>query len=432
MVVARAAVLLTAAAVAAGLATAPPAASSTDVGDRHEHVVDKAARHIAFDRWRGARLHAGRVVGAAVRHGSVVVAASAARTRYNDPYDHAGPRAYDRGTWTSPWTRAPFGLTQLIASYDATTPVGTFIEVLVRGRAGGAHRSSWDGLGRWASHDTRFHRMSLGPQHDDSGSVAFDTLMTDSAVRYTAWQVRVDLYRRTGSGKSPGLAMVGAVASRLPSRSGAVSRPSSAGRAVLRVPRFSQEIHKGEYPQWNGGGEAWCSPTSTSMVLAYWGRGPSARQYAWVDRSYRQPWVDHAARHTYASGYDGTGMWPFNTAYAGQFGLDAFVTRLRSLREAELFIRAGIPLVASIAFDSGELDGAPIGSTNGHLLVIRGFAANGRVVVNDPAAPGNKTVRRVYRRGQFERAWIGATGGVVYVIHPSSAPLPAPDRHSNW
>jgi hypothetical protein len=125
-------------------------------------------------------------------------------------------------------------------------------------------------------------------------------------------------------------------------------------------------------------------------------------------------------------------MWPFNTAYAGRFGVDAFVTRLRSLREAELFIKAGIPLVASIAFDSGELDGAPISSTNGHLLVIRGFTASGRVVVNDPAAPRNQTVRRVYKRGQFERAWIGATGGVVYVIHPPSVPLPAPSRHSNW
>jgi hypothetical protein len=226
--------------------------------------------------------------------------------------------------------------------------------------------------------------------------------------------------------------MVGAMASRVPDRSGAVSRPGNGAGTALAVPRFSQEIHQGEYPQWNGGGEAWCSPTSTSMVLAYWNRGPKPRQYAWVDRRYRQPWVDYAARFTYAAGYEGTGMWPFNTAYAGRFGLDAFVTRLRSLREAELFISAGIPLVASIAFGKGELDGAPIDSTNGHLLVIRGFTARGEVKVNDPAAPSAKTVARTYRRGQFERAWIGATGGVAYVIHPRSTPLPAPGRHSNW
>jgi hypothetical protein len=427
MVVLRAASTLTAAIVAAGVVSAVPSSADRDVS-RHA----KQTRHITFDRWRGPALRDGRLAGARVRHGQVVVGPGAIHTGYNDPYDHAGTRAYDRGSWTSPWTASRFGLTQLIASYNATTPVGTFIEIAARGRVRPGRISSWDSLGRWASHDTRFHRMSLGPQRDDLGSIAVDTLITDAGVRYRAWQLRVDLYRRTGSDKTPAVTMVGAMASRVPTHASAVSQPGPARGIVLDLPRFSQEIHRGEYPQWNGGGEAWCSPTSTSMALAYWDRGPTRRQYSWVDPTYRQPWVDYAARFTYASGYDGTGMWPFNTAYAGRFGLDAFVTRLRSLREAELFIKAGIPLVASIAFDKGELDGAPISSTSGHLLVIRGFTASGRVVVNDPAAPGNATVRRVYKRGQFERAWIGATGGVVYVIHPSSAPLPAPRRHSNW
>ena len=63
------------------------------------------------------------------------------------------------------------------------------------------------------------------------------------------------------------------------------------------------------------------------------------------------------------------------------------MTRLRSVREAERFIAAGIPLVVSIAFGPGELDGAPIGSSNGHLLVLVGVRDNGNVVVNDPARP---------------------------------------------
>ena len=33
----------------------------------------------------------------------------------------------------------------------------------------------------------------------------------------------------------------------------------------------------------------------------------------------------------------------------------------------------------------------------------------------DPAAATAKTVRRVYDRGQFERAWVGGSGGTVYV-----------------
>jgi peptidase C39-like protein len=429
MVVLRTVATLAATIVAAGVVGSSPAASTrSSVDARHGTVT----RHIAFERWSGSRLHLGRLAGVRLRGGAVVVGPGALRTAYDDPYDHAGARRYDRGSWTSPWTPSRFGLTELIASYDAATPVGTFIEIDVRGRVKPGRLSGWDSLGRWASHDTRFHRMSLGPQRDDLSSVAVDTLVTHRSVRFRAWQVRVDLFRRARSGKTPAVSMVAAMASRLPDHASPPSETGPAGGVTLRVPRFSQEIHQGEYPRWNGGGEAWCSPTSTSMVLAYWHRGPSPRQYAWVDPTYRQPWVDYAARFTYASGYDGTGMWPFNTAYAGRFGVDAFVTRLRSLREAEQFIAAGIPLVASIAFDKGELDGAPIDSTNGHLLVIRGFTDGGDVRVNDPAAPSAKTVGRTYRRGQFERAWIGATGGVVYVIHPRSAPLPAPGRHSNW
>jgi hypothetical protein len=324
-----------------------------------------------------------------------------------------------------------FGLSELIASYDARTPHGTFLEISARGHTASGHTSSWDSLGRWASHETRFHRMSLGSQRDDLSRVAVDTLATEPGVRFARWQVRISLYRRAGSSKTPTVTRVTGMASRLPARS-PTSRPGPAVGKSLAVPRYSQQVHRGEYPRWDGGGEAWCSPTSTSMVLGYWKRLPSPRQYAWVRNAYPQPWVDYAARYTFAWGYDGTGDWPFNTAYASRFGLDAFVTRLRSLREAEEFIKAGIPLVASISFGSGELDGAPITSTSGHLLVIRGFTTSGNVIVNDPAASRARTVRRVYQRGQFENAWVDSTGGVVYVIHPLGVALPSSRSHSNW
>lgn len=393
-------------------------------------VSGKAARHIAFTRWTGKSLRHG-----SFQHtrfdGGLVIGRHPVHTTYDDPYGSGGPIRYSRGRWFSPWVSTPFGLTSLIASYDARTPHGTFIEVSARGSTGGGRRSSWDSLGRWASHDVKFHRMSLGPQRDDLSRVAVDTLLTGRGTRFARWQLRVSLYRRSGTTKTPTVARVGAVAARLPRRS-PTSSPGTATGVSLPVPRYSQMIHVGEYPRWDNGGEAWCSPTSTSMVLGYWHRLPTPQQYAWVKHSYRQPWVDYAARYTFAWNFDGTGDWPFNTAYASRFGLDSFVTRLRSLREAQLFIKAGIPLVASIAFGPGQLAGAPISSTNGHLVVIRGFTAAGNVIVNDPAAPTAKTVRRVYRRGQFEKAWIGGSGGVVYVIHPTRVHLPRPAAHTNW
>ncbi|HEY1117009.1 MAG TPA: C39 family peptidase, partial [Acidimicrobiales bacterium] len=162
-----------------------------------------------------------------------------------------------------------------------------------------------------------------------------------------------------------------------------------------------------------------------SMVLGYYDALPGASAYSWVPAGHVDPWVDHAARMTYDADYAGTGNWPFNTAYAATLTDRAFVTRLRSLREAERFIAAGIPLVASIAFGRGELDGAPISASAGHLLVIVGFTDTGDVVVNDPAAPTRAGVRRTYDRGQFEDAWIPASGGTVYVITDDAHPLPA-------
>ena len=203
---------------------------------------------------------------------------------------------------------------------------------------------------------------------------------------------------------------------------------------TLDVPTYSQEIHIGEYPQWDGGGEAWCSPTSTAMVLAYWDRGPSPADYAWVNPSYEDPWVDYAARNVYDYNYDGAGNWPFNTAYAARYGLEAFVTRLRSLTEAEQFIKAGIPLVVSVSFKKSELTGAGYG-TNGHLLVIVGFTRSGNVVVNDPAShliPDNAEVRTVYDRTEFENVWVPHSGGIAYVIHPAGVPLPPAPAEANW
>jgi hypothetical protein len=174
------------------------------------------------------------------------------------------------------------------------------------------------------------------------------------------------------------------------------------------------------------------------MVLDYYDALPRERAYSWVREDYPDRVVPHVARMTYDANLRGTGNWPFNTAYAAVLTGEGFVTRLRNLREAQRFIAAGIPVVASVAFGRGELDGAPISSTNGHLMVIVGFRANGDVVVNDPAASTRAGVRRTYDRGQFEDAWLqrlrggNGSGGVAYVIHDEDHPLPARGGKRNW
>jgi hypothetical protein len=286
----------------------------------------------------------------------------------------------------------------------------------------GTTTGSWDAIARYASGTGYIKRSSYSTQTDDLARLATDTVIANSGQTFTSWQVRVYLMRRVGADRSPTLQSVGAIAAAYTSRTVDVSPTTMTATTDLAVPRSSQMIHRGEYPQWGGGGEAWCSPTSTSMVMRYFGKGPTASAYAWSP--YADSFIDHAARDTYDYTYEGTGNWPFNAAYASRYSLDTFVTRLRDLREAEAFIKAGIPLVASIAYSSGGLAGAPISSTPGHLVVIRGFTSDGRVIVNDPAAASNSTVRRIYSRAQFERAWLKGSGGVVYVIRPWSRAFP--------
>jgi peptidase C39-like protein len=287
------------------------------------------------------------------------------------------------------------------------------------------HWGKWYILGRWSYGDHDFHRTSVGGQGDADGYVAIDTFFTKDQPAI-AYRLRLTLFRRAAV-ESPSVNRFSAVASNLTNQK--MTFPSATtmgGTAVdLGVPQYSQEIHHGEYPQFDNGGEAWCSPTSTSMVVAYWqskspraAYAPTSSETSWVDSAFSDPWVDYTARYVYDYHYQGAGNWPFNAAYAAGRGLVADVTRLASLRDAEPFIRAGIPLVASIAFTSNKLDGA-IKSTNGHLVVIEGFTSDGNVIVDDPAAPTDAEVKRTYDRDQFERAWIPASGGIVYVIRPA-------------
>jgi hypothetical protein len=337
-------------------------------------------------------------------------------------------------TWVSSAVQPGPSFTRLVASWNADTPAAGQVTVQAQVTTTAGETSDWYTLGIWAADDAAVHRTSVNGQSDHLGRVSTDTLSSQSEP-FASFKLRVRLERASATDASPTLRSLGAQVSDYTYLGGPVSSPTSLEPIELAVPPLSQEIHARQYPQWGGGGEAWCSPTSTEMVVEFWGRGPSSDDVAWVDPSYADPRVDYAARSTYDAAYRGTGNWPFNAAYAARFGLDTFVTQLRSLAEAEQFARAGIPLVASIASRPGELDGFLFsGGTNGHLVVITGFDASGNPIVNDPASWTDATVRHVYDRGQFERVWLRGSGGTVYVIHPPEVPLPAApaDASPNW
>jgi hypothetical protein len=112
------------------------------------------------------------------------------------------------------------------------------------------------------------------------------------------------------------------------------------------------------------------------------------------------------------------GNWPANAAAAGSFGLEAYVARLNSLEELQDELASGRPAVASLTFASGELSGAPIKATKGHLVLVTGFTDEGNVIVLDPAARARSGARRVYAREEFRRAWRVNKRGLCYLMSP--------------
>jgi hypothetical protein len=172
----------------------------------------------------------------------------------------------------------------------------------------------------------------------------------------------------------------------------APSRPAARDASILDVPARTQYVVEGE--------RGWCSPASLSMVNAFHG----------FDRS-----VEDTARAVMDQAYNGTGNWAFNTAYSGSLGLRACVAYIRNLDQARVLIERNIPLVISYSWSAGELPGAPLPHSDGHLVVLRGFTSSGDCAVNDPAAP---EVSVVYSRSAIEHIW-QRNDGVAYVIAPA-------------
>jgi Peptidase_C39 like family len=330
-----------------------------------------------------------------------------------DPYPpgtYNGRNYYNGGSFlvgeaTSPVVTAS-SFTQAIASWNADTPAGTWLEAQVRADIAGRW-TKWYILGIWAADTGTVERHSVQAQGDGDGFVAVDTLVLAKKVSSTGFQLKLRLFSENDA--LPSVRAASVATSTTPGRAGAFppGDPSLWDR-VLDVPECSQMV----YPD---GGEVWCSPTSTSMVLAYWqnASGPC------------EPRVRAAVEGVFDWIYDGHGNWPFNTAYAAAQGLEGYVARFTSMAQLEPWIAAGVPVVISYAWKKNELTGAPIPSSNGHLAVLAGFDAAGNPVVNDPAAPSDDTVQRMYLRSELERLWLETSGGTAYLIHPPGHAVPA-------
>jgi hypothetical protein len=337
------------------------------------------------------------------------------RSATNPAGSYNGERYY-WGTLTSPLYKTSTRFDTLVPSWNASTPAGTWMELEVRVRSGG-NWSRWFNMGVWAKGTTDIKRHSVNGQSWGKWAVYTDTLQSSGPVFANAYQYRLKLMASKPT-LSPTVRKVSAVASDSYRHGDSLGVPAleQAWGINLSVPARSQMVYE-------GGGEVWCSPTSLSMVMAYWSNETGRKRWNQT--------VPTVVRGTYDHVYQGWGNWPFNTAYVSAYGLEGTVSRFGQIEQVERWIDVGVPVIASIAWDnrlsSKQLTGAPLTWSDGHLLVIRGFTSSGDVIVNDPAASSDSGVPRVYDRDEFSRAWLETgSGGVVYLVHPRGWRMPIP------
>lgn len=295
-----------------------------------------------------------------------------------------------------------FPFNDLVPSWNVQVPEGTGFRAEVR--VGNKADGSWTPFyyfGVWGIAPRPENRLV----ESGSGAVEVDTLR--SSQTFDQIQYRFTLVT-AAAGKSPVVRRVTLAYSNTLGNEGlaAVHRkpvdpgPPNAWARRLPVPWRSQTV---EDPRIRG---SICSPTSVSMVMQFYGVNvPTAQVAATVfDREYR---------------LYGNWIRAVETAYL--YGIAGYLERFGDFESVKRHIAAGHPVIASIRVDTaGELRGAPYKTSNGHLIVIAGFDANGNLHVNDPAAKTIEAGVVTYAKEDMQKVWLDH-GGVGYVLTGRSA-----------
>jgi len=309
--------------------------------------------------------------------------------------------ALSAGVVESPEVAVKAGFDHAIISWNARTPPGSYLDVYMQAKVGGAW-TPWYRMGLWNRDGRPQPRTSFKEQNDEWGKVDTDTLILKKPAE--AFRARVELSSVDGS-TYPTLRFI-AVSLTDTQHPRLNTRPyKRAWGRELDVPELCQLSVEG--------GRPWCSPTSTAMVLGYWAKR--------LKRPELTLGITQTAHAVFDEAWGGTGNWVFNTAFAGEFeGIRAYVTRFESVPEIERMIAKGVPVIVSV--DYSKLNRRQTEVTMGHLMVIRGFTRSGNPIFNDPWAHLDKgeTVRKIFKRADLEYGWLGSNGshGTVYIIVP--------------
>lgn len=298
-----------------------------------------------------------------------------ARARYDPVWRDA---SWDGCRWTSEPVEVPHS-TGLILSWNASAPPGAGIAFEVAVRVA-REWSAWTPMGGWG-------RVPPDTPVDTPIRRDVDTATWDGV----ADAVMVRAHASAAGGSRPVLRRVVAFCRGRQGTKRVVDPPRS--RPFVQPVPFRSQMEKA--PDL---GARICGPTSLAMHLA-----AAVPDLATAE----------VAAASYDPVHDLYGNWPRLAAVAGEHGFVSWVEQFPSLREVEKRLLAGYGAILSVAFEAGDLDGAPISRTNGHLLVLRGWDGRGNSVCNDPAFPDERGNGVRYRRDQLACVWLRHGGATI-------------------
>ncbi|MBI2252446.1 MAG: peptidase C39 family protein [Armatimonadetes bacterium] len=279
---------------------------------------------------------------------------------------------FNFGRYISEEKKTDFLFNEAVISWCANTPGNCALVFYLRVKSK-AKWSKWFRMGSWGD-----LKIKVKKSENDSSAVKIDFLTLKEKSAFI--QYRIDFYRK--SNLNPRVRLIS-----LTYRNNEEDKNKNLNQVIpnkiLSVPYYSQGEANPEISA------RICAPASIAMILNYYG----------INKN-----LNDVAMGCFDQENNIFGNWPFNTAYAGESGLYAWVKFFNSLEELKTEISKNYPLIIAIAYKDGELKGSPNSSSDGHLLVVCGFNEKG-VIVNDPAFNNEKEGRLIYDYQELEKAW---------------------------
>ncbi|MCE5234637.1 MAG: C39 family peptidase [Eubacteriales bacterium] len=305
------------------------------------------------------------------------------------------------GTYISEEIAVP-AFEYLVASWNADTPPGTYVEVF--GRAYVDKKEAWSSWLSWGKWSPYIERASTNDE-DELAMVDVDTFTVLGTSGETAnrFQFKVVL-ASTESGVSPVLRQVAASMKNTLKDQGigvyhqGVELPE---KVLLDTPAYSQMVRDRAIA------DSICSPTTMTMLLN--------------DRG-EDLFPEEVALNEYDFEYEGFGNWSYTVAAAGMYGYDAYCmyADFDFLREQ---LALGYSVGISVKYSNKEngsnpyLQNGAISSTSGHLISIVGYETIDGVdyfYSNDSAAGTDELcVLRKYKAKQLDYAW---SNRLAYIV----------------